>query len=289
MGVAQGQVVRDGRRLPFVAITKDALRVLDEAFPKPAELRQARSVYLALIEIANRGQSDTFAAGRPHIASISGVGVKTLDRLVPRLEEAGIVTVKRRRELGVNLPNVWTLTDPPSTVLGVASVQTHPGAADATPSVGQTPGVGPNRRSVEEPPAKEEERTPRRDATNASPVDSPTPNPDASHALRLGGFTAAEIESARADIDRALRDLNLPADLDWDALGHLIARYRSEATHGDRPASMIRFVCRRQAGPPRAGARSSGPTVSTELAARIAKYDEATIVDDGTGAQPFIT
>lgn len=149
MSVSQGKVVRDGRRLPFVIVTKAATARLAEVF-EGRSLAIARSVYLGVVEAANRERSDTFTAFRAELAAVCGVSPRTLTEYADRLEAAGLLAVERRQQDGVNLPNVWTLTDPPEGGAAAAGVAQQPqeGRAGAAGGVAQQP--QPMKERVEE-------------------------------------------------------------------------------------------------------------------------------------------
>lgn len=66
----------------------------------------ARSIYLGLVELCGRGETEF---SRADLADMAGVTRKTLDDYIPAFEAAGMLHVERRREGSMNLPNVWTL------------------------------------------------------------------------------------------------------------------------------------------------------------------------------------
>jgi DNA-binding Lrp family transcriptional regulator len=104
--------IRDIRETAFCWQEKDALKTLNTHFDNsdfPTKLPYARSLYLALTEIASDNQQETFPASLGYIATRAGFSVSEVKRLLPELEKIGIISVKRRTSNGVNLPNEITL------------------------------------------------------------------------------------------------------------------------------------------------------------------------------------
>lgn len=89
-----------------VMVERDALTALAAAFTG-RRLPVARSIYLALVELALAGRVD---ATRAMVADYAGVTRKALDDYVPEMEATGLVQRERRVDGdGRNLPNVWTI------------------------------------------------------------------------------------------------------------------------------------------------------------------------------------
>lgn len=57
-----------------------------------------------------QGGRKGFVAPRREIADAAGVSLPTLDKHVALLQRLGLLTIERRRERGVNLPGVWSLS-----------------------------------------------------------------------------------------------------------------------------------------------------------------------------------
>jgi len=95
----------DAKREPFCWLEKRKLRKIAEVFAEGrlGSLAAARSVILALSEIASDKQSDTFAAATSFVAHRAGVTSKTVRRMIK--------TFKRLRFLLVAMP-----TDKPQAV-----------------------------------------------------------------------------------------------------------------------------------------------------------------------------
>jgi len=109
-------VIHDARRAPFCFQTHAALDVIRERFVG-AKRTTAIAVYVAMTETANRNGGsvarESFRASRKEIADRAGVSVDTLDRYAADLAEAGLIEVERERVGTVNLPNRWSLVEPP--------------------------------------------------------------------------------------------------------------------------------------------------------------------------------
>jgi hypothetical protein len=149
MPEVSGAVRDTHRRPPFCYQTVATLAVVREAFTgqhRPLAL----AIYTTLTEVANEvgGEAarESFEATRKRIAELAGVSLQTLDRYVKRMEEFGLVEVERRQVGGVNLPNVWHLSDPP----GSADHAT-PGSADHAPRA--RPGLSEEVKSEEKIPS----------------------------------------------------------------------------------------------------------------------------------------
>jgi hypothetical protein len=105
--------ITDKRNLPFFMITKPACAVLGTAFAG-RRLPVARSIYFAIARLANdAGTRESVVTPRKAIATEAGVNVRVVDEYTPALEACGLLRVERVMTGGVNLPNRWTLVDPP--------------------------------------------------------------------------------------------------------------------------------------------------------------------------------
>ncbi len=96
--------VQDRRRIPFFMVGKPDLAQLAKTCDSRL-LPYARSVYFALLELANDQRSDEVAASRSELAQRGGVSVATLKRCVPVLRDAGLVSMHEVP----GRPNIWAL------------------------------------------------------------------------------------------------------------------------------------------------------------------------------------
>ena len=96
---------------PFCWLEKPKLRNLAEVFAEGrlGSLAAARSVILALSEIASDKQRDTFPASTSYIAHRGGVSSKTVQRTIKILKQLGFVHVQPRSENGLKVANEYTL------------------------------------------------------------------------------------------------------------------------------------------------------------------------------------
>jgi hypothetical protein len=76
---------------------------------KVGSLAAARSVYLALSEIASDKQSETFTVATLYIAQRAGVTSKTVQRVIKIFKRLGFVKVQGRSASGLKLANQYTL------------------------------------------------------------------------------------------------------------------------------------------------------------------------------------
>lgn len=99
------------KREPWCWLGKRPLRILADVFAegKVGSLAAARSVYLALSEIASDKQSDTFTVATLYIAQRAGVTSKTVGRVLKVLKRLGFVKVQGRAASGLKLANQYTL------------------------------------------------------------------------------------------------------------------------------------------------------------------------------------
>jgi hypothetical protein len=76
---------------------------------KIGNLAAARSVYLALSEIASDKQSDTFTVATSYIGQRAGVTSKTVRRVIKILKRLGFLKVQGRSSNGLKSANQYTL------------------------------------------------------------------------------------------------------------------------------------------------------------------------------------
>ncbi len=112
--------VRDERRPPFCYQTHEALDAIRAHYARGAKYGKstvALGIYLAFTEAANRLGGDParngFTSDRTYLAHLAGMSPSGFDRYIPELVAAGVLTVEQRQEGKANLPNLWTLIDPP--------------------------------------------------------------------------------------------------------------------------------------------------------------------------------
>jgi len=95
---------------PWCWCEKVAVKMITETFSESKQSASARSLYLALCELASDKQSETFTANKALIAHKAGVSVSTAARLLNGLEELGLVKIDRNVAAGVfKAPNTYTL------------------------------------------------------------------------------------------------------------------------------------------------------------------------------------
>ena len=96
---------------PFCWLEKPKLRNIAEVFAegRVGTLVAARSVMLALSEIASDKQSDTFTAATSYIAHRAGVTSKTVRRMIKIFKRLRFLRVQPRSENGLKVANEYTL------------------------------------------------------------------------------------------------------------------------------------------------------------------------------------
>ncbi len=85
--------------------------MIDDAFAEDqlGALASARSVYLALTQIASDRQNDTFTVATFAIAQRAGVSPKTVRRMIETLKKLGLVKTRARSADGLKLATEYTL------------------------------------------------------------------------------------------------------------------------------------------------------------------------------------
>ena len=102
------QYVRDERRMPFITVLKSDLAILDAAcsrYDTGLGAAQVRSVYFALLQIADDRGPIPVVLTRKQVASVAGVSGSSVARAIPPLESAGLLEVTEQPGVG----SVWTL------------------------------------------------------------------------------------------------------------------------------------------------------------------------------------
>ena len=99
------------KREPFCWLEKRKLRKLAEIFAEGrlGSLSAARSVILALSEIASDRQCDTFTVSASYIAHRASVTSKTVRRMTKTFKRLGFLKIQPRSENGLKLSSQYTL------------------------------------------------------------------------------------------------------------------------------------------------------------------------------------
>jgi hypothetical protein len=141
--------VRDGRTLPFVPVTLAALAALDEI---PMRRRAyARSLYLAILELANEARGGSTAVSRKELGDRAGCSRELVSDLGPLLVDAGVVEIVERHHGAQRLENEWVVVEPE--VPTPVPARHDPRAAQAQQSLeGEEEGKGTRERASSEKP-----------------------------------------------------------------------------------------------------------------------------------------
>lgn len=108
---APGQAIKqrsteDG---PWAWVNKQTLRTLTETFTESGQGASARTLYLALAELASDHQSESFTVAKALIAHKASLGVRLVTELLPKLESMSVITIDRHAANGMDLPSTYTL------------------------------------------------------------------------------------------------------------------------------------------------------------------------------------
>ncbi len=139
--------IKDG---PWVWASKSALQRLIESTGETADVAcRARSTYLALCELASDAASESFSATKALIAFRAGLSIRTVQRVLPDLERAGVLLIARSAA-GLRTASTYTLLFVPS------------GHGDSTSGHnGSTIGHGTGRGQVADRVEERERKEPR--------------------------------------------------------------------------------------------------------------------------------
>jgi hypothetical protein len=108
MEAPQPRATKDG---PFCWTSKDALRLLAAHFGESNRLPAARTVYLALCELASNAGAHNFQAKVATIAKFAGVSTRTVHDVLPEMELIRVISVDRNAIPGSKMkaPSTYTL------------------------------------------------------------------------------------------------------------------------------------------------------------------------------------
>ena len=104
-------VVRSIRDGPFAWASKDALRMIHEAFSETNSLPSATSVYTALFTLASDRQRERFTVNKALLAFRAGVSTRTAATILKRFEELSLIRIERQLSATGTPegPNTYTL------------------------------------------------------------------------------------------------------------------------------------------------------------------------------------
>jgi hypothetical protein len=83
--------------------------MITETFSESDQAASARSVYLALTELASDNGSERFTATKALIAHRAGLSISTTERLLKGFEQKNLVAITRNRLGAWKQPNTYTL------------------------------------------------------------------------------------------------------------------------------------------------------------------------------------
>lgn len=110
----------DARRQPFLWCSLEVIAHLRATIPDAHELVYARSLYLALAELAARaydGMHDGFSTSRAELAACAVISERRLSPHLERLVSVGLLEITEQTDArGKTLPNVYRLVDPPASM-----------------------------------------------------------------------------------------------------------------------------------------------------------------------------
>jgi hypothetical protein len=100
--------IKDG---PFCWQSKDALRLIRDAFDSRTFLSDALAVYVVLTEIASDEQAETFQRSRRAISERAGISLRQLDKVLDVFKSIGTVAVVINQIQGTKelAPSSYTL------------------------------------------------------------------------------------------------------------------------------------------------------------------------------------
>jgi hypothetical protein len=101
----------DAKREPFCWLEKPKLRKIAEVFAegRVGSLVAARSVMLALSEIASDRECNIFTVSEAYIAQRAGVTQKTVRRMTKTFKRLGFLKIQPRSQNGLKISSKYTL------------------------------------------------------------------------------------------------------------------------------------------------------------------------------------
>src|SRR5437773_6254345 len=99
---------RQIKSAPFCWQHKEPLQMITETFSESDQAASARSVYLALTELASDNGSERFTATKALIAHRAGLSISTTERLLKGFEQINLVAITRNRIGAWKQPNSYT-------------------------------------------------------------------------------------------------------------------------------------------------------------------------------------
>jgi DNA-binding IscR family transcriptional regulator len=113
------------KKQPFCWQEKHVLRTIRDMFEATGNVGSALLVYHALTEIASDKQTDTFVTTCAYIGQRAGLSARTVNRILPTLENLDIITIQRNKICGVNAPSTYTIIRGAKPIQAVASPCRH--------------------------------------------------------------------------------------------------------------------------------------------------------------------
>ena len=96
------------KREPWCWLEKRKLKMIADIF-QSKKAAAARSLYLALCETASDKQSETFETSQRDLAHRAALSISTVKRILPVLQQVGLVTITRKFENKIETRSVYTL------------------------------------------------------------------------------------------------------------------------------------------------------------------------------------
>jgi hypothetical protein len=110
---ARLQHARSTKDGPWCWQIKAALKLIGEIFSESNQLASARSLYLALTQLASDHGSETFTESKALIAHKAGLSISTVNRLLKAFEELRLIRIERSMRQPssgyIKAPNTYTL------------------------------------------------------------------------------------------------------------------------------------------------------------------------------------
>jgi hypothetical protein len=101
---------RSIKAAPFAWQHKDTLRIITETFSESDQTASARSLYVALTELASDNESETFTATKALIGHKAGLSYSTVQRLLKGLQQLNLIRIQPGRINGaLKTANTYTL------------------------------------------------------------------------------------------------------------------------------------------------------------------------------------
>jgi hypothetical protein len=141
---------------PFAWFSKSALRKINETFDESGRATSARSLYVALCELASDNQSDSFVVPIRVIATRAGLAPRWAGQLLTSFEALELVSIQRKSGKGeLKLPSTYTLLPMRNEIGTIGTPCATNGSENGTMRTGRVQSLSAQNRRIREESSEE--------------------------------------------------------------------------------------------------------------------------------------